>query len=98
MISRRMFLGSTALIGAAAILGLTPRLARALRAEEDEVRERLYLAACEGRGEHDELVRELIAGLEGEQGRVKAVEIVRAMNCPYCGCALAAFAGASPAN
>ncbi len=93
MITRRFFLGTTALAGAAATLGLSPRHALALRAEEDEVRERLYLAACEARSEHGEVIRGLIAELEAREGREKALEIVRSMNCPYCGCALGAFTG-----
>lgn len=88
-ISRRFFLATTALAGAA--FGLSPRRAAALRAEEDIVRERLYLSACEARAAHDDVIQELIAELEGQEGREKAVEIVRSMNCPHCGCALNAF-------
>jgi hypothetical protein len=65
-----------------------------LRAEEDELRERLYLAACEARSAHDEVIRDLIARLEAQEGRDNAIDLVRAMNCPYCGCALGPFAAA----
>jgi len=94
MVTRRWFLATTALSGAAA-LGLSPRAALALRMEEDEVSERLYISACEARREHDQVVRDLIAALEGEQGPEKAAEMVRLMSCPYCGCSLAGFTGAA---
>lgn len=95
MITRRFFLGTTALVGAGAVLGMSPRHALALRAEEDEARERLYVAACEARSAHDEVIRDLIAELEAQEGRDKAIEIVRSMKCPYCGCALGPSAGAA---
>jgi hypothetical protein len=87
-ITRRRLLVTTALAGAAAMFGLSPRRALALRIEEDEVRERLYLSACEERAAHDQLVRELIAELEGQKGHEQAVETVKTMVCPLCGCQL----------
>lgn len=86
--TRRQLMVTTAVAGAVAALGLWPRGALALRVEEDEVTERLYLAACEERAAHDQLVQELVAQLEGQEGHDKAVETVRAMSCPVCGCRL----------
>lgn len=91
--TRRDLLVTTMLAGAAAAVGLWPSAARAFRIEEDEVREQLYLSACEAQTAHDELVRQLIAQLEGTQGHDKAVETVRAMSCPVCGCRLADVMG-----
>jgi hypothetical protein len=91
--TRRDLLVTTMLAGAAAAAGLWPSAARAFRIEEDEVREQLYLAACETQNAHDQLVRELIAQLEGTEGHEKAVETVRAMSCPVCGCRLANVMG-----
>lgn len=87
--TRRRLLGATALTGAAALVAARP--AQALRAEENPVAERLYLSACESRAAHDELVQELIAQIEGQEGREKAVAAVRDMRCPTCGCSLALF-------
>jgi hypothetical protein len=89
VLTRRNLLVTTALAGATAACGSWPRRAFALRVEEDEVKERLYLAACEERTAHDRLVRDLIAQLEGQQSHEQAVETVKAMNCPICGCRLA---------
>ena len=93
--TRRELLMTTMLAGAAAAAGLWPSAARAFRIEEDEVKERLYLAACEQQNAHDELVRDLIAQIEGTEGHDKAVETVRAMSCPVCGCQLANVMGAA---
>ena len=92
---RRDLLTTTVLAGAAAAFGLRPGTARALRFEEDEFQERRYLAACEERNAHTDLVRELIAKLEGAEGHDKAVALVRAMACPVCGCKLAAAVDAA---
>jgi hypothetical protein len=92
-LTRRNLLITTALAGAAGT-ALWPRRALALRVEEDEVTERLYLAACEERSAHDQLVRDLIAQLEGQQGREQALETVKTMSCPVCGCRLGEAAGA----
>jgi hypothetical protein len=88
--TRRGLLTTTVLAGAVVATGLRPSSVRAFRIEEDEVRERLYFAACEQQDEHARLVRELIAEIEGTEGHEKAVETVREMNCPVCGCRLAA--------
>ena len=90
-LDRRRFLYTTALTGIAAALWIRP--ASALRLEENEPTERLYLAACEARTAHDQLIQELVAELEGQEGREKAAEMVRAMACPVCGCKLGAVAG-----
>jgi hypothetical protein len=92
--TRRNLLITTALAGAAAICGLRPRRAFALRIEENEASQRLYFSACEERAAHDQLVRDLIAQLEGQQSHEQAVEAVKAMSCPLCGCGLAATVGA----
>lgn len=93
-LTRRNLLITTALAGVAAACGLWPTRALALRLEEDEVKERLFLAACEERTAHDQLVRDLIAQLEGQQSHDQAVEAVKAMSCPICGCRLAEAVGA----
>ena len=69
-----------------------PGRARALRVEEMDVpRQRLLLAACETRTAHEKVVADLMRQIEGtgadeEQARTR----VAAMNCPFCGCNLAA--------
>ena len=88
--TRRAFLLATA-----GTLALT-RAAAALRLDDDPVLEERYLAACETRSAHDEVVREIVAQLEGRsevtaETRAALVERVRAMNCPLCGCALGAI-------
>jgi hypothetical protein len=88
--TRRVLLTTTMLAGAAAVVGLRPNVARAFSIEEDEVKERLYIAACEQQSEHTRLVQELIAQIEGTEGHDKAVAAVREMHCPVCGCRLAA--------
>jgi hypothetical protein len=93
-LTRRNLLITTALAGVAATCGLWPHRAFALRVEEDEVSQRLYLAACEERAAHDQLVRDLIAQLEGQQSHAQAVEAIKEMNCPICGCRLAETVGA----
>jgi len=88
--TRRLFL-----LAAAGTLGLL-RPAAALRLEDDPVLEERYFAACETRSAHDEVVREIVAQLEGKvevtpETRAALVERVKAMNCPLCGCALGAI-------
>jgi len=89
MFSRRHVLRSAPVV-AAALAPLAP--ARALRIEEesDTPRVRAMLSACETRDAHAQLIADLIADLEGTQGREKAAESVRAMACPLCGCRLGA--------
>ena len=93
-ITRRKLLITTVLAGTAG--ALLPKRAAALRVEENEVTERLYLAACEERSTHDQLVRDLIMQLEGQQGHQQALETVRAMTCPVCGCGLRESVNAIP--
>jgi hypothetical protein len=93
---RRDLLMTTMLAGAAA--AFWPSAARAFRIEEDDITERLYLTACEQQGAHQQLVRDLIAQIEGTEGHDKAVEEVRAMTCPVCGCRLAAAVDAEGAG
>ena len=91
-VNRRWFLASTALVGAGALMA--PGRALALRLEEDDVAERRYLAACETRTMHDQVVRDLIAQLESQEGHDKAVALVASMACPVCGCSLASATAA----
>jgi hypothetical protein len=94
--TRRDLLKTTILAGAAGAFGLWPAVARAFRIEEDNAAtEQLYLAACEQQGAHDQLVRDLIAKLEGPESHEQAVAEVRAMTCPVCGCRLAAAVDAA---
>src|SRR6185436_9791375 len=88
--TRRDLLKTTMLAGVAGAFGLWPAVARAFRIEEDNVvHEQLYLSACEQQGAHEQLVRDLIAKLEGTESHEQAVAEVRAMSCPICGCRLA---------
>lgn len=90
MISRRQALRSVSLLtAAAAIAPLAPALAFRVQEESDSPRVRAMLAACETRDAHAQLMADLIADLEGRQGRESATEAVRAMSCPLCGCRLA---------
>ena len=73
----------------------------AFRIEEDaeSPRARLLLSACETRSAHEQQIAELIARLEGAEGRQKAVEAANAAICPLCGCRLSQAAiesGAPP--
>lgn len=86
-VSRREFL-----LGSAG-LTLAGGPAAALSLEENAPRERLYLAACEARSEHDALIDRLVAELDGQQPvpaetHAANVEKVKALRCPTCGCAL----------
>ncbi len=86
-VSRREFL-----LGSASLM-LAAGPAAALSLEENAPRERLYLAACESHGEHERIIRELVAQLECNEEvtpevHAAAVARIMAMNCPTCGCAL----------
>lgn len=91
MTSRRRVLrsGLRVSIGVATIAAAAPH-ALAFRIEEDgqSPRARILLAACETRSAHARQLAELIAQLEGEQGREKAVAAADAAMCPLCGCRL----------
>jgi hypothetical protein len=83
------------LLGTASTL-LLARSAAALRIEEDPAAEARYLAACEARNTHDQIIRDLVAKLEGEgdvtaEAHAQTLERVRAMSCPLCGCQLGAI-------
>lgn len=79
--------------GAAAAAVLVPGAAMALRIEELDVpRQQLLLSACETKRAHERLVEDLMREIEGigtdaETARLK----VAGMNCPFCGCNLAAL-------
>ncbi len=81
------------LVGLAAAAAI-PGSASALRIEELDVpRQRLILGACETRNAHERVLADIIRQIEGqgappETARAKA----GAMDCPFCGCGLAAFA------
>jgi hypothetical protein len=91
--SRRVVLSTTALAGVAAAVTAASGGAWALRVEDDAAAERLYLSACETRAAHDQLAQDLMAQLEGQEGRARAAEIVRDTACPVCGCKLGVAAG-----
>lgn len=79
-------------LAATVALGAVAPGARAFRIveEEDTPRVRALLEACEARGAHERLVRQLIEEIEGRgETRDAAVEKVRDMACPLCGCNLA---------
>jgi hypothetical protein len=87
LVSRREFL-----LGSASLM-LAAGPAAALSLDENAPRERLYLAACEARSEHDALIEKLVADMEGNQAvtpeaHAAAIEKVKALPCPTCGCAL----------
>lgn len=89
-LSRRAFL-----LGTASAL-LLARSAAALRIEEDPELEARYLAACEARNTHDQMIRDLVARLEGDgtitpEQHEQVAERVKAMSCPLCGCQLGAI-------
>lgn len=90
MQNRRAFLLATA-----STLVLA-RPAAALTLEENTALEERYLAACETRNTHDEVIREIVVQLEGKtevtpEAHAAIVERVKAMNCPLCGCMLGAI-------
>ena len=79
-------------LAASLALGAAAPGARALRIveEEDTPRARALLEACEARSAHERLVRELVEEIEGRgETREAAVERLRDMSCPLCGCNLA---------
>ncbi len=85
--SRRQFL--CVALGVAAL----PGTASAMRTEEmDEPRRALLGAACETRAAHRRVVADLMrriedTGVAADEARLR----VAAMDCPFCGCSLAAF-------
>jgi hypothetical protein len=92
-LNRRIFLSTSAFAGVAAAVTAASGGAWALRVEDDAAAERLYLSACETRAAHDRLAQDLMAQLEGQEGRTRAAEIVRDTACPVCGCKLGVAAG-----
>jgi hypothetical protein len=89
-LTRRRLFGATLAVGVAS---LTTRPAKAIRIEDANAdQQALYMAACETQAAHEQLAQELVQELEGQEGREKALAIVAGMNCPYCGCKLAAIA------
>jgi hypothetical protein len=89
MISRRHALRAASLLSAAIVAPLSPAFAFRIQEESDSPRVRALIAACETRDAHARLIADLVADLEGTGGRDKAVETVRGMACPLCGCRLA---------
>ncbi|MCZ8312105.1 MAG: hypothetical protein ACK5U4_01695 [Rhodospirillales bacterium] len=88
--TRRAFLSCAAVAATAGLVA--PRQALALRVEDLDVpRQRLILDACETRNAHQRVLADLMAELEGRGvGEVQARETAQQMNCPFCGCGLAA--------
>jgi hypothetical protein len=89
MIGRRRFLSTTFLAGAGAFVAgsafaLTVREATPTESEA-------YIAACQARvTDHDQLVREVLELLDGQNlSEDKKQEVLRALTCPLCGCTLA---------
>jgi hypothetical protein len=89
MISRRHALRAASLLSAGILAPLGSAHAFRIQEESDSPRVRAMISACETRDAHARLIAELVADLEGAGGREKAVETVRAMACPLCGCRLA---------
>lgn len=90
--TRRAFLTCAAVAATAGLVA--PRQALALRVEDLDVpRQRLILDACETRNAHSRVLFELMAELEGRGvDEAQARETAQQMNCPFCGCGLAAAA------
>ena len=84
------YAGRAALAGAA-MLAAGP--ASAFRIEDDadpaDPRVRAFAGRCEVQSEHERLVADLVARLEGRESPDAALAEVRAMRCPLCGCPLA---------
>jgi len=91
MQTRRRVLGS-GLVATLGVLSVGAGMPQALafRIEEDgeSPRARALLSACETRSAHEQQLADLIAQLEGVQGRDKAVETASTSLCPLCGCRL----------
>ena len=90
--TRRAFLSCAAVAATAGLIA--PRQALALRVEDlDAPRQRLILEACETRNAHQRVLADLMAELEGRGvAQAQARETAEQMNCPFCGCGLAAAA------
>ncbi len=80
-------------LGAAAAAALFPGAAMALRIEELDVpRQQLLLAACETKRTHARVIADLLREIEGTGTDAEAARAkVAAMDCPFCGCNLAAL-------
>jgi len=89
----------TLLAGLAATVAV-PGTASALRIEEMDVpRQRLILGACETRSAHERVLADIIRQIEGQGTPPETAQAqARTMNCPFCGCGLAAFATLPDAN
>lgn len=90
MIDRRRFLSST-LLASAGVLASGQAFALTLR-EATPAESEAYQLACRARyQDHDQLVREIMAILDGQGvAEEQKQEILRTMTCPLCGCSLAA--------
>jgi hypothetical protein len=91
MLSRRQAfrLGAA---GSVAALAVSPA-ALAFRIVEEEAtpRAQALIGACETRNAHERMVAQLLADLEVDgagRGDAAALDRVRAMSCPFCGCGL----------
>jgi len=91
---RRRFLGQAGRAALACGVALAAGPALAFRIEDDappsDPRVRALVGRCEIQSEHERMIAELVAELEGRESRAAALAEVQAMRCPLCGCPLAA--------
>lgn len=85
-LTRRDLFGA---FGAAGAVALAARPAQAIRIEDANAQtQALYMAACEAQSAHEQLREEILAQIEDAEGRERALALIAAMSCPYCGCKL----------
>jgi hypothetical protein len=93
MLSRRQAFRLGLIAAPAAALAASPA-AFAFRIVEEEATPRVQalIGACETRNAHERMVAQFLAELDGEAGTgdAAAIDRVREMTCPFCGCGLAA--------
>jgi hypothetical protein len=94
MMTRRRFLGTTALAGIGAVAALLlPRAAAALTLEPmSGEAERLYLGACSAKdgAYHRQIVEQVKAELAGRRSDEAIEQVIAALTCPICGCPVTA--------
>lgn len=77
------------LAGSAAAALPSAALAFRIVEETDTPRVRALVEACEARSAHERLIAEVLADLGETEGSGPAIETLRGMTCPVCGCGLA---------
>lgn len=91
---RRRFLGQAGRAALAGGVALAAGPALAFRIDDDaapsDPRVRALVGRCEVQTEHERMIADLVAELEGRETREAALAEVQAMRCPLCGCPLAA--------